>query len=400
MTRKEFLTHVGTLGLSAPFLSYLLSACDDDDLFFPEFDVNFSGKVLVIGAGAAGLLAGHVLNRYNIDFEILEASPQYGGRVKEISDFADFPIDLGAEWIHTDPNVLARLLNDRDTRAEIEFINYAPDTLNIWKNGKLQKRNFFTNFYGEYKFKNTTWFNFFDRYIAPPIWDRIRYEHPVVEIDYSGNQVAVTTLSGETFEADRIILTVPLTQLKNNSIRFLPNFPPEKQNALDQVEMPDGIKVFIEFSERFYPDLLFFEGLFGILDSSQGERIYYDAAFRKDSQRNILGLFTVGDPATPYAQITDDDELIQFMLAELDEIFEGRPSQLYLKHITQNWTQTPYIQGSYSHYQSDGAKEILTQPIENKIFFAGEAYAGDESTVHGAGESAYVAVERILRGIG
>ena len=128
----------------------------------------------MIGAGTAGIIAGHVLNRYNIDFEILEASSVYGGRVKEIQGFADFPIDLGAEWLHTEPEVLARLLNDRDSRAKVEMINYSPESLSIWKNDKLRERNFFTNFYAEYKFKNTTWFNYLERYFVPAINEQIR----------------------------------------------------------------------------------------------------------------------------------------------------------------------------------------------------------------------------------
>ena len=57
-------------------------------------------KILIVGAGAAGITAGHALSEKGIDFEILEASSVHGGRVKKNADFADFPIDLGAEWVH------------------------------------------------------------------------------------------------------------------------------------------------------------------------------------------------------------------------------------------------------------------------------------------------------------
>ena len=165
-----------------------LSSCKKNDISYPEFEVNFSGKVTIIGAGAAGLTAGYILNRYNIDFEILEASDKFGGRVKEIEGFADFPIDLGAEWIHTHPSILAKLINDTSVDASIDIINYSPETLYIWDNGKLKKRNFFTNFYGERKFKKTTWYSFFDDYIVPAVYDKIIFNSPVNEINYTNDK--------------------------------------------------------------------------------------------------------------------------------------------------------------------------------------------------------------------
>lgn len=374
----------------------MVSACAADDVFIAPFDVNFDGSVLVIGAGAAGLTAGHALKQHNIDFTILEASGRYGGRVKEVTDFADVPIDLGAEWIHTDPSILATLLNDRSVNAEIDIITYKPERMSIWTNNKLRRRNFFSNFYSEYKFKNTTWFSFFDRYIVPGIRDRLVLNSPVQEIDYTSDIVRVIIAGGEVYEADKVIVTVPLTMLQNDSITFRPVFPVEKQQAINEVPMPDGIKVFMEFSERFYPDVLMFEGILGALDSSTGDRIYYDAAFRKESQANILGLFTVGEPASVYANMETEEELMAYILNELDEIFDGKASRYYRKHVVQNWSKEPYIQGSYSHYPNYDNHDVIQAPLGNKVYFAGEAYAESDATVHGAGESAYVAVEQIL----
>ncbi|MEM6773127.1 MAG: FAD-dependent oxidoreductase, partial [Bacteroidota bacterium] len=73
-------------------------------------------------------------------------------------------------------------------------------------------------------------------------------------------------------------------------------------------------------------------------------------------------------------------------------------SQHYLQHIVQNWTREPYIQGSYS--QGWSSPETLATPVADRLYFAGEAMApnGNTSTVHGAAESAYAAVEIILKG--
>jgi len=59
-----------------------------------------------------------------------------------------------------------------------------------------------------------------------------------------------------------------------------------------------------------------------------------------------LGLFAVGTGAHPYLELSDE-ELIKYILTELDEIFDGQASQNYLKHIFQNWNEEPYVNGAY-----------------------------------------------------
>ena len=67
-----------------------------------ERTYSYSGKVLIVGAGASGL-ATKVLEQNHIDYNIIEATDRYGGRLKKNEAFADFPIDMGAEWIHNLP---------------------------------------------------------------------------------------------------------------------------------------------------------------------------------------------------------------------------------------------------------------------------------------------------------
>ena len=78
----------------------LLLSCSNTQYYNYDLPSSFDGKILVIGAGVTGITAGHILHQKNIEFEILEASAIHGGRVKKVADFADFPIDIGGEWIH------------------------------------------------------------------------------------------------------------------------------------------------------------------------------------------------------------------------------------------------------------------------------------------------------------
>jgi len=56
-------------------------------------------KVVVIGAGIAGLTAARILLEAGIDCQIVEARNRVGGRICQAREF-DVPVDLGASWIH------------------------------------------------------------------------------------------------------------------------------------------------------------------------------------------------------------------------------------------------------------------------------------------------------------
>lgn len=400
MTRKEFIENSLIMGIGFPFLSSsLLQSCSKDDSIFPTFQTNFTGKVMIVGAGAAGLAAGYLLKRYGIDFEIIEAAPVYGGRLKKSAHFADFPIDIGAEWIHTHPKILADIINNSKANANIDIIVYNPQTIKSWKDGKLKSHNYISSFYSEWKFKHTTWFDFFEQFIVPEIANKITLNKPITAINYQGNKVILSTNDNETFEADKVLITTSIKMLQNEQIAFQPPLPSDKKDAIEKVFMGDGIKIFVEFKEKFYPDILAFGNIFQALNEE--EKFVYDAAFRKDSSQNILGLFAINDKAKAYAQLNSEKEIIDKFLAELDEIFEGKASANYVKHIIQNWSKEPYIQGAYSYSFNGNQKNIvakISEPLQNKIYFAGEALSiNNQAMVQGACESAYSMIAKMMK---
>lgn len=359
-------------------------------------------KVLIIGAGAAGITAGHLLAERGVDFDILEASSVYGGRVRKVEDFVDFPIDLGAEWIHkwisAKPAVFKALLNGDDPR----FPTFAdkPKTISIWRNGELRKRNWlrFVPTPTDLKFTDSTWFDALDTMAAPALLARTHFDCPVTSIEYSSDTVVATTKSGATHAGDRVLVTVPIAMLQRETIRFDPPLPAHKCAEIQKEEVPGGLKVFIEFSERFYPDVLHMGRPFGFSQQSAlDECVYYNAALGKNSSRHVIGLFAQGSKAERYTAHDTDDALFAFVLAELDQIFDGQASEHYLKHIVQDWTREPYIGGSYSQRKASAKK--LAEPVAGRVYFAGEAMNPNGKTiaVHGACESAYSAVEAMLR---
>lgn len=57
---------------------------------------------LIIGAGAAGLAAAHALQATGKNVLVLEARNRIGGRIYTDYSLTDFPLELGAEFIHGD----------------------------------------------------------------------------------------------------------------------------------------------------------------------------------------------------------------------------------------------------------------------------------------------------------
>ena len=366
MTRSDFLRISSLFGLGIPF-SKLVSSCKVEEVS----EAKFEGKVLIIGAGAGGLSAGYFLKQKGIDFEILEASSTYGGRMKINTDFADFPIPLGAEWLETKASIFSEIVNNPAVEVNIETVPDSPD----------------------YKFVNYSWFNFFDEYIFPSISDQIIYNSPVESIDYSAEKVVVKT-SHKSFEAEKVIISVPLKMLQLGKIAFVPALPKVKQDSIDKANIWDGFKAFFEFSENFYGKA--YEK--AVQADETGQKIYYDACLGQKSSKNVLGLFAVGKPAAALA-VLDSEALKSSVLAELDATFSNKASRSYLTHISQNWNEEPFIGGGYlSDYEDWKLVRELGKPVNSKLFFAGGAYTDGEDwvSVHTAAQSARRAVEEAL----
>ncbi len=386
MTRKEFMKMCGLLGLGLP-IQATLSSCGGKEDIQKEAE-----KVIIIGAGAAGLSAAYLLRQRGIDFEILEASSNYGGRMKRTTDFADFPIPLGAEWLHVGADVFAEIVNDDAVQIDLNMTPYNPEEdYGLYEGEEVSIEDIgFTN---DQKFINATWFDFFAQYIVPSVASKINYNAVVESINYSGEQIRVST-ADEEFTGDKVIITVPLKMLQKKTIDFSPALPSDKVNAIENSTVWDGCKAFIEFSEKFYPAFTGFE----ITPETAGQKLYYDAAYGQNTNQHILGLFAVGTGAEPYLQLTGDD-LINYMLNELDDVFNGQASANYVKYTFQNWNTEPHIEGAYLYdHENFSRVRTLGESVNDKLFFAGEAYTSgnDWGSVHAAARAAQRAVEELV----
>lgn len=368
MTRKEFVKLCGILGVGLP-LNPMMVSCSASDAVNSSART-FDGKVVIIGAGAGGLSAGYLLAQQGSEVEILEASGQWGGRMRIHTEFADFPIPLGAEWLETDTGIFDRIVNDASVAVNVPTVPDGPDR----------------------KFVNGTWYNFYEDYILPSISNVIHYNQVVNSINYTESQVVVSTQSGE-FVADKVIIATPLQILRDGDISFNPPLPNSKVEAFNAPVIWEGFKAFFEFSTPFYG-----EGYnFNITPEATGQKIYYNASLGQNTEQHILGLFVVGTPALDFLQ-RSGEALKTFILEELDGIFNGQASTQYIKHITQNWNADPFIRGGYvSDHASWQSVRALRSPVNQQLFFAGGPFTDGEDwvSVHAAAQSGKEAVAAI-----
>jgi monoamine oxidase len=90
MNRREFSLLVKSL-LAGTFWGSTRSSA---------FATQKAQRLVVIGAGLAGLAAARKLKGLGHDVVVLEARDRIGGRIHTSTKWSDFPLDLGASWIH------------------------------------------------------------------------------------------------------------------------------------------------------------------------------------------------------------------------------------------------------------------------------------------------------------
>jgi lysine-specific histone demethylase 1B len=245
----------------------------------------------------------------------------------------------------------------------------------------------------DFKFQET-YFDFIDKQIASAVNDKITLNTVVNKIDYSQDVITVTDSNNTTYLADKIIVTVPISILKSNDIQFVPTLPAEKTIAFSKIGMGAGMKVFLKFTNKFYDE--------NIIGGSVCAA-YADESIGKLTNENVLLAFIMGEQAEYLTALGSDVAMTNALLQELDAMYAGQATASFISSHVQNWTTNPYVKGAYSYSTVDmgDAREIAAQSINKKLYFAGEAMniSGHHQTVHGAVETGYSEVIKILNDV-
>jgi monoamine oxidase len=458
MRRRIFLKKTAQ---AAPLIlltpSALLTACGDD----PKPGVG--KKVVVVGAGLAGIYAAHLLLADGYEVTTLEASDRWGGRVRVLEGFADFPIELGGEEVHGEKTDWYNLVRDagaefaddeeedvfwigglRRTEAQVsadpsgkavfdlveasESYAGADQTVAAWAvergiapawrplanallgnehgtaNSRLsakylaEENNLWAAGEKNFLLTNRSYKQVVEQQMADAV-ATIRLSSPVKSIDYTAEMVKITDAAGQAYEADAVVVTVPLPILRDGDIAFLPALPTTKTAAMQKIGMGAGMKIILKFSTRFWPP-----DLGSLYTDGSVPEFWFTSRGRGSTP--VLTAFVMGEKAEALSAL--GSAAVAQVLGELDAIFGAAgntqpATNSFVDAHVMDWSKEPFVRGAYSYPVVGGGvaqRAALAEPVGGKVFFAGEAThtEGHNGSMHGALESAKKAVDALRAG--
>ncbi|XP_062836737.1 lysine-specific histone demethylase 2 isoform X2 [Anolis carolinensis] len=205
----------------------------------------------------------------------------------------------------------------------------------------------------------------------------IRLKVPVRSINYSGEEVQVTSTDGTLWTAQKVLVAVPLTILQKGAIQFNPALSERKMKAINSLGAGVIEKIALQFPYRFWDSKIQGADYFGHIPPSSNKRGLFSVFYDMDPQRKCSVLMSVitGDAVATIKNL-DDKQVVQQCMAVLRELFKEQEVPDPVKYFITRWNKDPWIQMAYSFVKTGGSGEaydIIAEDIQGKIFFAGEA---------------------------
>jgi monoamine oxidase len=387
--------------------------------------------VAIVGGGAAGIAAGRHLAAAGVSSILIEASDWTGGRARTIVR-SGIPLDLGCAWLHSaDRNPWVKVAAaenfeidrapapwgrqadnlgftpEEQAEAQSAYQSFlrrlhltppmsdrAADALipdHPW-NGRLQALSGYING-APLDLVSVTDFLTYDEADTAVNWRvragygaliehsgrnlRVALHTSVSAIDASGAPLRIATTAG-TLSSRLAIVTVSTNVLASGSLR-LPSGLDDRCEAAARLPLGYAEKIFFAFDSPrgFETDTHVIgrpraaqSGSYHLLPLG---RPIIEAFFGGQGAAAVVAAGEHGGPA--------------IALDELVGLFGSDIRSRLCPVARSGWLNDPRIGGSYSHALPGQrhARQILSAPYEDRIFFTGEACSpADFSTAHGA----------------
>jgi len=401
----------------------------------PQHSFPSAVDIAIIGAGAAGLGAARALENSGRSVIVLEARDRIGGRAFTRWVTPEIAFDVGCGWLHsadensfvgiaqqlgiatdrTDPPWGKPSFRDAFPARERKAFSEAIDAFyeRVWRAAK-RKADAPASTLLEPGNRWNPMIDAVSTYVNGAELDRISIHDveayrdteinwrvpdgygslvaaygapcPVVLncavrlIDHAGRTIKLETNRG-TLTAGQVIVTVPTNLIAEEAIRFVPALP-DKVDAARGLPLGVDDKVMLKLGD---PGDLPADGNLRAATMRTQMGTYHLRPFGRDCIEGFFGgrfardLEEAGDGAIAAQAIDEIAALLgNDLRRSLSPLAESR------------WASDPFARGSYSHALPGhaGARRLLAAPVEDRLFFAGEATSPQFfSTAHGARDS-------------
>ncbi len=401
-------------------------------------------RIIIIGAGAAGIAAARRLTELKQDYLLLEAKTFCGGRCITDHTTLSAPIDLGAHWFHSPTlNPLVAYADQFNIRYAATALTSRYSKRGTWLSADEQAacetyvEDCFTRvatFDGDvaigdlFSAATSPWHDAFlaeqsakqgitaaqssSRDFARYVWEgddypvmdgygtllarlseglNIRLSAPVQRLDWSGRDIKLATHEGD-LTAARVILTAS-TAILHSGIDFFPRLPDWKRHAIADLPMGSCNKVALSFARPVFGDCPP-----SLILPLRGSHEAVEFVVREGGHE--IATCLINGPFAKELAHAGHWAMVDYALERLADIFGTDIRRAVLpQHVIADWDHNPYVGGCYSAAKPGraDARAALTRPINDRLFFAGEAcsrhYMGD---VHGAWLTGIAAAEAAI----
>ena len=418
---------------------------------------NANPDVIVIGAGIAGLSAARCLADAGLRVLILEAQQRAGGRILTRRE-GDEVIELGAEFIHGRAPELWALIAEaglatyertgaflqsgeggltpsEETRSgeqdpleqlksfpgpDCPFAEYL-ERFDLDAHARAEQLGYVEGFnaadarrassmalgrqelaedaiQGDRSWRLSAGYDQLPEFLRRKFIEAggsLIFGSRVQQIAWSRGEVSVLDGQGNRFEAPKAIVAVPLGVLQGADIEFRP-VPVTLKQSLTRMRMGSAFRCTFIFKRRLWPENMSFLLTRDLLPS-----IWWTA--HPAPSLSLTGW--VGGPRAVSLLALPAQELKTAVLIALAKALQVGPEEIaagLTSFHNYDWQADEASRGAYSWVPVGGldASEVLSRPVENTLFFAGEHTdtTGHWGTVHAALRSGLRAASQALAG--
>ena len=356
-------------------------------------------KVLILGAGVAGLAAGYELSKLGHDIIILEARARPGGRIFTMREpFAEgLYAEAGAARIRDNHNLTLKYVKafdlplepfypsnlkavrfDLGGRQEVPITGYT-DAMTQHYGGELGDGP-------EIWHKIKGGMDLLPKAFAARLGDKIHYGAAVVRIEQNAKQATVKFLRDGTMHAmsaDVVLCTIPFSVLRRLE---LPGLSSRKKELIKRTPYDAVARVYLQTKNRFWET----NGLNGFA-FTQGAIEIWHPTWSQPGTRGILMSYARPTEADRITKLKESERVSQ-TVDQLDPIFSGLRAN-FERGLSKCWLEDEWSRGAWGFVGL--LESVKASEPDGRIYFAGEHLSPWFSWIQGALSSSLRAVKQI-----